>query len=75
MVTKLKNSFDEPRPEHLRNQVLSRAAFLRLAAGMSAALFDHQFAVAQTRDQGDAMQTRRIPSSGEALPVIGCGSC
>src|SRR5437764_14031063 len=34
--------------------------------------FGHQFAVAQTRDQGEAMQTRPIPSSGEALPVIGC---
>jgi aryl-alcohol dehydrogenase-like predicted oxidoreductase len=36
--------------------------------------FGHQFAVAQTRDQGEAMQTRPIPSSGEALPVIGCGT-
>jgi hypothetical protein len=47
---------------------------LRLAAGVGAALFGHQFAVAQTRDRGDAMQTRPIPSSGEALPVIGCGT-
>jgi aryl-alcohol dehydrogenase-like predicted oxidoreductase len=36
--------------------------------------FGHQFAVAQTRDQGEAMQTRPIPSRGEALPVIGCGT-
>jgi diketogulonate reductase-like aldo/keto reductase len=47
---------------------------LRLAAGVGAALFGHQFAVAQPRDQGGAMQTRPIPSSGEALPVIGCGT-
>ena len=75
MVTKLKNSLaTNPAQNYLPNQVLSRAAFLRLAAGMGAALFGHQFAVAQTRDQGDAMQTRPIPSSGEALPVIGCGT-
>jgi len=75
MVTKLKNSLaTNPAQSYLPNQVLSRAAFLRLAAGMGAALFDHQFAVAQTPDQGDAMQTRRIPSTGEALPVIGCGT-
>jgi hypothetical protein len=75
MVTKLKNSLaTNPAQSYLPNQVFSRAAFLRLAAGMGPALFGHQFAVAQTRDQGDAMQTRLIPSSGEALPVIGCGT-
>jgi aryl-alcohol dehydrogenase-like predicted oxidoreductase len=75
MITKLKNSLaTNPAQSYLPNQVLSRAAFLRLAAGMGAALFGHQFAVAQTRDRGDAMQTRPIPSSGEALPVIGCGT-
>src|SRR5262252_4686080 len=75
MVTKLKNSLaTNPAQGYPPNQVLSRAAFLRLAAGMGAALSGHQFAVAQARDQGDAMQTRPIPSSGEALPVIGCGT-
>jgi hypothetical protein len=59
MVTKLKNSLaTNPAQSYLPNQVLSRAAFLRFAAGMGAALFGHQFAVAQTRDQRDAMQTR-----------------
>ena len=53
---------------------LSRAAFLRLAAGMGTTLISHRFAVAQTHDEGEAMQTRPIPSSGEALPVIGCGT-
>ena len=53
---------------------LSRAAFLRLAAGMGTTLISHRFAVAQTHDEGEAMQTRAIPSSGEALPVIGCGT-
>jgi aryl-alcohol dehydrogenase-like predicted oxidoreductase len=75
MVTKLKNSLaTNPAQSYLPDQVLSRAAFLRLAAGVGAAFFGHQFAVAQTRDQGDAMQTRPIPSSGETLPVIGCGT-
>jgi diketogulonate reductase-like aldo/keto reductase len=76
MVTKLKNSLaTNPAQSYLPNQVLSRAAFLRLAAGVGAAsLFGHQFAVAQPRDQGGAMQTRPIPSSGEALPVIGFGT-
>jgi aryl-alcohol dehydrogenase-like predicted oxidoreductase len=75
MITKLKNSLaTNPAQSYLPNGALSRAAFLRLAAGMGAALFGHQFAVAQTRDRGDAMQTRPIPSSGEALPVIGCGT-
>jgi diketogulonate reductase-like aldo/keto reductase len=75
MIRKLKNSLATNLAQsYLPNQVLSRAAFLRLAASMGAALFGHQFAVAQPRDRGDAMQTRPIPSSGEALPVIGCGT-
>jgi diketogulonate reductase-like aldo/keto reductase len=53
---------------------LSRAGFLRVAAGLGATLVGHGFAVAQTHKAGEAMQTRPIPSSGEALPVIGCGT-
>ena len=53
---------------------LSRAGFLRLAVGFGAALVGHGLAAAQTRDEGKAMLTRPIPSSGEALPVIGCGT-
>jgi aryl-alcohol dehydrogenase-like predicted oxidoreductase len=41
---------------------------------MGAVLVGHHLAVAQTRDERNAMQTRPIPSSGEALPVIGCGT-
>jgi aryl-alcohol dehydrogenase-like predicted oxidoreductase len=48
--------------------------FLRLTAGMGATLVSHRIAVAQTRNEGEVMQTRPIPSSGEALPVIGCGT-
>jgi aryl-alcohol dehydrogenase-like predicted oxidoreductase len=53
---------------------LSRAGFLRLAVGLGATLVSHRLAVAQTHNEGEAMQTRPIPSSGEALPVIGCGT-
>src|SRR5690348_6979726 len=50
----------------------SRAAFLQLAAaalanGPAAA----QTAAAQT---GARMHTRKIPATGEELPVIGCGT-
>jgi diketogulonate reductase-like aldo/keto reductase len=58
----------------LQTKRLSRMGFLRLAACMGATLVSHRFAAAQTRYEGEAMQTRLIPSSGEALPVIGCGT-
>jgi aryl-alcohol dehydrogenase-like predicted oxidoreductase len=61
-------------PKSLQTKHLSRMGFLRLAACMGATLVSHRFAAAQTRYEGEAMQTRPIPSSGEALPVIGCGS-
>jgi hypothetical protein len=64
--------------QHVPTAGLSRAGFLRLAAGMTAglgaALLADKLAGAQTRDEGTAMQTRPIPSSGEALPVVGCGT-
>jgi diketogulonate reductase-like aldo/keto reductase len=46
---------------------LSRTAFLQLGAAALMA----RGAAAQT---GGRMQTRKIPSTGEALPVIGCGT-
>jgi aryl-alcohol dehydrogenase-like predicted oxidoreductase len=58
----------------LLTEHLSRAGFLRLAVGLSAILVSHRLAVAQNHNEGEAMQTRPIPSSGEALPVIGCGT-
>jgi Aldo/keto reductase family len=61
-------------PKSLQTKRLSRMGFLRLAACMGATLVSHRFAAAQTRYEGEAMQTRPIPSSGEALPVIGCGT-
>jgi len=45
----------------------------KLAAGMGAMLASQKFSLAQTRN-GDVMQTRAVPSSGEMLPVIGCGT-
>jgi hypothetical protein len=46
---------------------LSRSAFLHLA-GAAVVVAP---ATAQT---GPRMHTRKIPSTGEALPVIGCGT-
>jgi len=40
---------------------------------MGAMLASQKFSLAQTRN-GDVMQTRAVPSSGEMLPVIGCGT-
>ena len=53
---------------------VSRAGFLRLVAGLGAAVVTDRSASAQTRNEGAAMLTRPIPSTGEALPVIGCGT-
>jgi aryl-alcohol dehydrogenase-like predicted oxidoreductase len=65
-----KSSFPKsPLTEHL-----SRGNFLRLAASMGVTLVSHTFALAKTNNEGEAMQTRPIPSSGESLPVVGCGT-
>ena len=48
---------------------LSRSTFLQLAG--AALLGGPPAAVAQT---GARMHTRKIPSTGEALPVVGCGT-
>ena len=50
---------------------LTRAAFLKLAAGMGAALAVH--AIPGVR-AAEPMTRRSIPSSGEMLPVIGVGT-
>jgi aryl-alcohol dehydrogenase-like predicted oxidoreductase len=46
---------------------LSRSAFLQLAGAALAA-------VPATAQTGTRMHTRKIPSTGEALPVVGCGT-
>ena len=52
---------------------LTRGEFLRTGAGLVAGLaLGSNPAGAQTA--ADRMQTRQIPSSGAALPVIGCGT-
>jgi diketogulonate reductase-like aldo/keto reductase len=52
---------------------ITRAGFLRVLGGAAAGLLPLGDAVAQT--SGDqAMHTRPIPSTGEALPVVGCGT-
>src|SRR4030081_2528951 len=61
-------------PKSLLTRNLSRTSFLRLSAGIGAALVSPTFALAQTRYEKETMLKRPIPSSGEALPVIGCGT-
>jgi aryl-alcohol dehydrogenase-like predicted oxidoreductase len=51
---------------------LTRSAFLRGAAGALATLAAGTTGGAQT--MAEKMQTRKIPSSGAALPVVGCGT-
>jgi aryl-alcohol dehydrogenase-like predicted oxidoreductase len=55
-----------------RGPGLTRAAFLRRIAGYGSALALAGPAFAQPSE--DRMQTRLIPSSGKALPVIGLGT-
>lgn len=52
--------------------MLSRAAFLRLAG--AAVLTAPTAGRAQSGNQGRMMRKRAIPSSGELLPVVGCGT-
>ena len=55
---------------------MSRAEFLRLAAGAATALMlgGRAGAAPQSPEVSNAMATRPIPSSGAALPVIGLGT-
>jgi aryl-alcohol dehydrogenase-like predicted oxidoreductase len=57
----------------LEDVEVSRAGLFRLAGSIAAMLASQKFSLAQTRT-GDAMHRRPIPSSGELLPVIGCGT-
>jgi diketogulonate reductase-like aldo/keto reductase len=41
---------------------------------MAAVVAGHGSSRAQAREAGELMQTRPIPSTGEALPIIGCGT-
>ena len=53
---------------------MTRSGFLRLAAGSAAALILSGRAGASFAASSASMQTRVIPASGEALPVIGLGT-
>ena len=53
---------------------LTRAAFLRLAGAGLAGLPGSGLVLGQEEKASDRMQTRPIPSSGEQLPLIGCGT-
>src|SRR5215471_17348863 len=52
---------------------MTRAEFLRLMAGAAAALGTPRIARAAPA-ASDRMHTRPIPSTGEPLPVVGCGT-
>lgn len=64
---------ERPNPPHAQ-PVMSRAAFLRLAAATAAGLVLSEHSPPSFAAPAKAMQTRRIPASGEALPVIGLGT-
>ena len=51
--------------------ILSRSTFLHLAGAPLVAALVASPAAAQT---GPRMNTRKIPSTGEMLPVVGCGT-
>ena len=53
---------------------MSRAQFLHLAAASAASLILGTPAAAADGVPSSAMRTRPIPATGEALPVIGCGT-
>jgi hypothetical protein len=57
----------------LEDVEVSRAGLFRLAGSIAAMLASQKFSLAQTRT-GDVMHRRPVPSSGELLPVIGCGT-
>ena len=57
-----------------RSLPMSRAEFLRLAAASAAGLILGAPAHAADRTPSPALGTRPIPATGEALPVIGCGT-
>lgn len=54
--------------------VMTRAAFLRLASATAAALILSGRSGPSLTAPAAAMQTRKIPASGEELPVIGLGT-
>ena len=64
---------EQPNPSNAQ-PAMTRAAFLRLAGGTAAALLLGGQPGASPAAPATAMQTRPIPVSGEALPVIGLGT-
>ena len=59
--------------EALSRMNVTRAQLLRLAAGLSLGALLTPHARSQPKPTIE-MNTRKIPSTGEALPVIGCGT-
>lgn len=63
-------------PDHVHQTSagISRAEFLRLAAGAASGAAFGAAMPGRTRAAVGKMHTRPIPSSGAALPVVGCGT-
>ncbi len=59
---------------HAHPAGLRRAEVLRMAVGLSAAAVFPVGVRAQTPSERSKMNTRPIPSTQEALPVVGCGT-
>ena len=57
-----------------RQPAMTRAAFLRLATVTAAALILGGRSESSLAAPATAMQTRKIPASGEARPVVGLGT-
>ena len=59
---------------HEGSQRIARSTFLRWAGSAAAAIAMGDRAAAAPSPSSPAMRTRAIPSSGMALPVVGCGT-
>jgi aryl-alcohol dehydrogenase-like predicted oxidoreductase len=67
-------SFSPDAHAHVYSDGLTRAQILRMAVGLSASTCLHLATYARTSIANPTMNTRPIPSTNEALPVIGCGT-
>lgn len=65
--------YERPNPS-TPQPTMTRAAFLRLATATAATLVLGGRSASSLARPATAMQTRKIPGSGEALPVIGLGT-
>jgi diketogulonate reductase-like aldo/keto reductase len=75
-----KNAYGIDRERHFSDARMTRAAFLRLAGagaltlGFGIPAFGNAAVVKSSAGKEERMHRRPIPSTGELLPVIGCGT-